>query len=64
MQDSVPEVTDLSDEPEYILDRYRPQVREPGKSRRQAHGRAAVSRWQAVCPLPRLPAPFERRIRP
>jgi hypothetical protein len=64
MQDSVPEVTDLSDEPEYILNMYGPQVREPGKGQRQAHGRAAVSRWQAVCHLPRLPAPFERRIRP
>jgi hypothetical protein len=30
MQDSVPEVTDLSDEPEYILNLYGPQVRQPG----------------------------------
>jgi hypothetical protein len=30
MQDSVPEVTDLSDEPDYILDMYGPQVRQPG----------------------------------
>jgi hypothetical protein len=30
MQDSVPEVTDISDEPEYILDRYGPTVRSPG----------------------------------
>jgi hypothetical protein len=43
MQDSVPEVTDLSDEPEYILNMYGPQVPEPGKGRRQAYGRAAVS---------------------
>src|ERR1700761_3576416 len=30
MQDSVPEVTDLSDEPQYILDMYGPQVHQPG----------------------------------
>ncbi|MGZ3397762.1 MAG: DUF1501 domain-containing protein [Caulobacteraceae bacterium] len=30
MQDSVPEVTDLSDEPQYILDMYGPQVHVPG----------------------------------
>src|SRR5712671_6039550 len=30
MQDSVPEVTDLSDEPDYILNMYGPQVRQPG----------------------------------
>ncbi|MEI9890266.1 MAG: DUF1501 domain-containing protein [Caulobacteraceae bacterium] len=30
MQDSVPEVTDLSDEPEYILNMYGPQVHVPG----------------------------------
>lgn len=30
MQDSVPEVTDLSDEPEYILNLYGPQVHQPG----------------------------------
>jgi Protein of unknown function (DUF1501) len=30
MQESVPEVTDLRDEPEYILNMYGPQVREPG----------------------------------
>jgi hypothetical protein len=30
MQDSVPEVTDLGDEPEYILNMYGPQVRQPG----------------------------------
>ncbi|MEI9892210.1 MAG: DUF1501 domain-containing protein [Caulobacteraceae bacterium] len=30
MQDSVPEVTDLSDEPQYILDMYGPQVHIPG----------------------------------
>jgi Protein of unknown function (DUF1501) len=30
MQDSVPEVTDLRDEPEYILNMYGPQVRQPG----------------------------------
>jgi hypothetical protein len=30
MQDSIPEVTDLSDEPEYILNMYGPQVHEPG----------------------------------
>jgi Protein of unknown function (DUF1501) len=30
MQESVPEVTDLSDEPEYILNMYGPQVRHPG----------------------------------
>ena len=30
MQDSVPEVTDLSDEPSYILDMYGPQVHQPG----------------------------------
>ena len=30
MQDSVPEVTDLSDEPEYILNMYGPQVHQPG----------------------------------
>jgi Protein of unknown function (DUF1501) len=30
MQDSVPEVTDLSEEPEYILNMYGPQVRQPG----------------------------------
>jgi hypothetical protein len=30
MQDSVPEVTDLSDEPSYILDMYGPQVHHPG----------------------------------
>jgi hypothetical protein len=30
MQDSVPEVTDLSDEPAYILDMYGPQVHQPG----------------------------------
>jgi hypothetical protein len=30
MQTSVPEVTDFSDEPEYILDMYGPDVRKPG----------------------------------
>ena len=30
MQDSVPEVTDLSDEPEYVLNMYGPQVHIPG----------------------------------
>src|ERR1700748_474389 len=30
MQDSVPEVTDLSDEPAYILDMYGPHVHQPG----------------------------------
>jgi hypothetical protein len=30
MQASVPELTDLSDEPQAVLDRYGPQVREPG----------------------------------
>ena len=30
MQDSTPEVTDISDEPEYILDMYGPTVRTPG----------------------------------
>ncbi len=30
MQDSVPEVTDLSDEPEYVLNMYGPQVHQPG----------------------------------
>jgi len=30
MQESVPEVTDLSDEPEYILNMYGPEVRHPG----------------------------------
>jgi hypothetical protein len=30
MQDSVPEVTDLSDEPEYVLNMYGPQVHVPG----------------------------------
>src|SRR5215471_11361791 len=30
MQDSVPEVTDLSDEPEYVLKMYGPQVHQPG----------------------------------
>jgi hypothetical protein len=30
MQDSVPEVTDLSDEPQYVLDMYGPQVHQPG----------------------------------
>ena len=30
MQDSVPEVADISDEPEYILNMYGPQVRQPG----------------------------------
>ncbi len=35
MQDSVPEVTDISDEPDYILDMYGPQVRQPGHLRPQ-----------------------------
>jgi hypothetical protein len=30
MQDSIPEVADISDEPEYILDLYGPEVRRPG----------------------------------
>jgi hypothetical protein len=30
MQDSIPEATDISDEPEYILDMYGPEVRRPG----------------------------------
>lgn len=30
MQTSVPELTDLSDEPEHVLEMYGPQVREPG----------------------------------
>src|SRR5258708_16674217 len=30
MQDSVPEVTDLRDEPDYILNMYGPQVHQPG----------------------------------
>ena len=30
MQDSVPEISDISDEPEYILDMYGPEVRTPG----------------------------------
>ena len=30
MQESVPEITDISDEPDYILDMYGPTVRDPG----------------------------------
>jgi hypothetical protein len=30
MQDSVPEISDISDEPDYILDMYGPEVRKPG----------------------------------
>jgi hypothetical protein len=32
MQDSVPEVTDLSDEPEYILNMCGPQVHDGGRT--------------------------------
>jgi hypothetical protein len=35
MQTSVPEATDISDEPEYILDMYGPDVRNPGSFARQ-----------------------------
>jgi hypothetical protein len=36
MQDSVPEIADISDEPDYILDLYGPEVRTPGTFARNA----------------------------